>query len=358
MTNTILEDLYAANTWAMQRLLQLCQGLSNEQLDEARKMGFGTLRSTLFHILTAEQIWLERWQGVPWRPFPMDPEGASLEEIAAGFNRVDIERQAFLNQERSTGWKRAITYRDSQQMEYRKPLDELLLHVANHGIHHRAQALNYLKHLGRTVPVGIEYLFYRLARPSIEQEESTIAALQGYGLEINSAPGVEIAWEPERVARYFAYHDWANGKILNAAAQLDDAALDREFNLGMGSLRKTLVHLYDVEPGWLKVWQEGSGSFASSEPNQSLSELQLRWLQVAKQRNEFVAELNESTSHQIVSINFGGPPIRFRILESILQICVHGTHHRAQVVNMLRHSGQDMLELDYYVWVPNVDSEE
>lgn len=350
-TTTIIEDLYSANEWAWQRLFRLCVGFSDEQLDAPREMGLGSLRATLFHILTAEQIWLERWTGVAWRPFPMDPAGASLTEIADGLQRVARERQCLIDDERSTAWHRVVMYRDGKGNEHRKPLDELLLHVANHGIHHRAQALNYLKGFGRTVPVGLDYLFYRLARPSVIQDDATVAVLRGYGLEVNSAPGVEIGWDAERVRRYFAYHDWATAQILELAARLDDATLDRPFDLGPGSIRKTLVHLRNVEPMWLKVWKEGSGTFAPSDSSLSLSELQESWSQADQQRDEFIEKLDEDAAQRIVAISFGGPPIKFRIIESLVQICVHGTHHRAQLINMLRHSGVTAPALDYGVWV-------
>jgi len=350
---TIIEDLYSANEWAWQRLFQLCDGLGDEQLDTPRAMGFGSLRATLFHILAAEQIWLERWTDVAWRPLPTDPKGTSLAEIAAELKRVAGERRQLMNRERSTGWRRIVTYKDSQGAEYLKPLDELLLHVANHGVHHRAQALNYLKTFGRTVPVGLDYLFYRLARPSVVQDEATAASLRGYGLEVASAAGVEVAWEAERVRRYFAYHDWANERVLQSTLSLDDAALDREFDLGMGSIRKTLAHLRNVEPSWLKIWIEGSGTFGQSDPRPSISELRTSWTQAARQRDEFLATVDEAAAKRIVAVTFGGPPIRFQIIESLLQICVHGTHHRAQLINMLRHSGVSAPALDYGAWVPN-----
>lgn len=352
-STTIIEDLYSANEWAMQRVLRLCEGLSDEQLDAPREMGFGSLRATLFHILAAEQIWWERWTGVAWRSFPTDPAGASLTEIAAGLQRVARERQRLLDDERATGWQRVVTYRDSKGTEYRKPLDELLLHVANHGIHHRAQALNYLKSFGRTVPVGLDYLFYRLARPSVVQDDATVAALRGYGLEINTAPGVDVEWDAERVRRYFAYHDWANAQLLELAARLDDAALDREFDLGPGSIRKTLAHLHSVEPWWLKTWTEGNATFEPSNPQVSIGEMQASWSRVAQQRNAFITGLTNDEAQRIVTVAFGGPPIKFRIIESFVQICVHGTHHRAQLINMLRHSGTTAPALDYGAWVPN-----
>src|SRR4051812_19364891 len=100
-TVTMIDDLYRYNDWANQRLLQLCEGITDAQLDQPREIGFGTLRATLFHILAAEEIWLERWQGQPWRPFPFDPQGTSVDEISRRLRAVSDNRRQLLDQERA-----------------------------------------------------------------------------------------------------------------------------------------------------------------------------------------------------------------------------------------------------------------
>ena len=37
----------------------------------------------------------------------------------------------------------------------------------------------------------------------------------------------------------------------------------------------------------------------------------------------------------------------FTLGESMLQLCSHGTHHRAQIANMFRHVGAEVPALDY-----------
>lgn len=91
-----------------------------------------------------------------------------------------------------------------------------------------------------------------------------------------------------------------------------------------------------------------------SDPHLSISELQKAWSQTAQWRNEFIERADEAATQRIVSISFGGPPIKFRVIESLVQICVHGTHHRAQLINMLRHSGVTAPALDYSAWVPSL----
>lgn len=347
---TMIEDLYLYNDWAHERLFRMSDHLTEAGLDQPFAMGFGSLRATMFHILSAEQIWLERWNQVPWREFPTDPRNKSMSEIASELRRVAAERQRLLDEGRASGWKRVVTYRDSRGHEYSNPLDELLLHVANHSSHHRAQALHYLKRLGQTTPGGIDYVFYRLARPTVPQEDATAQTLRGYGLEVATGPGVELSWDRGWIERYFAYHDWATARLLTLAETLDDVALDQDFGMGPGSIRKTVLHLHDAERWWLENWTGTPGPFPHSAPQTSLAEARRSWSNIADRRNAFIASQDSDSAARIVAVFAGGPPVRVQVIESLIQLCTHGTHHRAQLSNMLRQSNLSPPPLDFIVW--------
>lgn len=348
---TIIDDLYRYNDWAHGRLFRLCSGLDDASLDQPREMGFGSLRATLFHILAAEQIWLERWQGIPWRPFPTDPAGASLAEIEAGLKRAAADRRELLDRERESGWRRVVTYRDSKGVAYERRLDDLLVHVANHGICHRSQALNMLKGFGRTVPAGLDYAFYRLALPSVRQTPETLAAMRGFGMEVDLAPGVGVCWDCERVQRYFGYNDWANGVLLGLAIPLEAAVIDRQFDMGLGTIRKTLAHLYDAERWWLANWTSDTTVYEHSPATIGLEDLREQSRDLARRRDAFIGALDEAAAQRIVVAAVGPMKISVPIIESLVQLCGHGTHHRTQAVNMLRQVGVKAPPLDYAVWL-------
>lgn len=59
----VLTALLAHNTWANQKLLAFCRGLSDAQLDAAVVGGFGSIRDTLPHIIEAEVSYVERVNG-------------------------------------------------------------------------------------------------------------------------------------------------------------------------------------------------------------------------------------------------------------------------------------------------------
>ena len=69
----------------------------------------------------------------------------------------------------------------------------------------------------------------------------------------------------------FAHSDWARDKLMGLAKDLDNEALDRAFEMGLGSLRATLYHLWAVERvcstgGWKsppRRWPSRSGAWPS-----------------------------------------------------------------------------------------------
>ena len=161
----VLQDVFRYNDWANGKLLALCEGLSESQWDAPHTMGFGSLRATLFHVLVADELWQDRLENKPWAPLPTDERQIALAELHARYAAVAERRRRILQQEHSTGYERLVEYMNTERQSFRHRLCELLLHLANHSIHHRAQALNMLRRQQRTVPGGLDYLFYKLATP-------------------------------------------------------------------------------------------------------------------------------------------------------------------------------------------------
>lgn len=344
----LINDLYCYNDWANGRILDLCDGLTDEQLDAPRAMGFGSLRATLFHILFAEIAWLERWQGDPWREFQTDPDGKSVDQIRLELAEVAQNRRQFILKHSESQFSSVIKFQDSKKTPYEFQLRHLLLHVVNHGVHHRAQALNFLKQYDRTVVVGIDYSLYRLAKHAVEQTAGTVKALTGYGLAVGAKSEDGCEWDPETARRLFRYNDWATDKILEFANDVSDADLDRDQNMGPGSIRKTLLHLFDAEAWWVGNWTDGPHEFPVSSETTSLSDLSNRWSSLRERRDSLLDSVGESEAQRIVEVLAGGRPIRFRVGETIIHLGLHGTHHRAQLLNMLRsvdapHGNIDLL---------------
>ncbi|MCO8120800.1 DinB family protein [Stieleria sp. TO1_6] len=354
-TYELLDDLYAYNTWANGKILAMSEQVTNAKLDAPLEMGFGSLRATLFHLLTAERVWMERWTGAPWRPFPRDPDGITLAEISSGLGEVAAQRRSLIELNRGSRWKESITYIDSKKNEHTSELYNQLIHVANHGVHHRAQALHFLKRYGQTVPAGLDYIFYRLAATTIEQPPKSVKALQDFGLEVGTLDVPDPIYDSVLVDRLFRHCDWANAEIITMCDTVEVAALDRNFDMGCGTIRKTLLHLMDAERWWIDNWNGKQGEFPHSAEDMKLTTIRDTWPAIAKKRSAFVKTINQQTAMDVVTIQPDGPPTSFRIGESAVHLALHATHHRAQIINMLRRSEGRIRDIDF-LYAPSMSS--
>jgi uncharacterized damage-inducible protein DinB len=149
------------------------------------------------------------------------------------------------------------------------------------------------------------------------------------------------------------YGDWANERILRAAANLPDDKLDAPFDMGLGTLRRTLIHILAGEAVWIERWQ-GRAETPWPDQNERLAvaEIADRLRATHQPRDAFLASINAPELGRSVTYRDSlGERYAARLEDMLLQLCIHSAHHRAQAVNMLRRLGADAPELDYMYWV-------
>lgn len=325
-------ELLTFNDWAREKLLAAAAPLSDAQLDRTFEMGEGSLRATLAHLWFAEQIWLDRWLGGNRPQLAKADPAISIAELHERFRRTGAERAAFLTAKSDRDLDAPISFTNMRNETYTFSLRDLLLHVCNHGSHHRAQAVNMLRHVGAEAPKpGVDYIFMK-----VEQQAA------GAG---NPADPLDL----RTVRAYYAYTDWARERISDAAASLTDDALDRPFEMGIGTLRKTLVHMRDAEQWWLDSWSRNEGrGFPPADAGLPIAELRRSYDETARARNKVLEAMSDGDLTRIVrAVPRPGVVREFPIGVTMLQLCHHGTHHRAQALNMLRHVGGKVPGLDY-----------
>lgn len=327
-TYSTISTLFAHNDWARDKLLALVQPLDNDALDRAFEMGPGTLRRTLLHLWGAEQAWLDCWLGDPDPQLDEYEQPLSVDQLLERFRETANQRSGFLQSVGEDGLDRMVDTTDSRSRPYRLRLSDLALHVCDHGVHHRAQALNMLRHVGGDV-AGLDYLFMCL--------------------EKNAPPSPR--WGVGLLQRYYRYGDWANGQVYEAARALNDGQLDRPFEMGVGSLRKTLIHVRDAEQWWLDNWLADSPqAFVGLPADTSPAHLTELFQQTIAQRDEIIAGCSGGDlQRQVTAQAAPGKTFSLAMGDTMLQLCGHGTHHRAQALNMLRRLGAEVPRLDYSV---------
>jgi len=326
-----ISELLTFNDWAREKLVAAAAPLADAQLDRKFDMGEGSVRATLAHLWFAEQIWLDRWLGGERPQFAKADPAISVADLHERFRRTADERAAFLAPKSDRDLDAPVTFTNMRKETYTFPLRDLLLHVCNHGSHHRAQAVNMLRHVGAQLPKpGIDYIFMKI------EQQATGEAQPADALDVRT------------VRACFAYADWARARVHHATESLADEALDQPFEMGIGTLRKTLVHIRDAEQWWLDNWTSAEGTeFPAPDVSLSIQELSRRFDETADARNKLLETMSDTGLTRVVrAVPRPGIVREFPIGVTMLQLCHHGTHHRAQALNMLRHVGGTVPGLD------------
>ena len=134
--------LYRYTNWANDRVIAGAKQLSPVQLNSPIRPGFHSVLGLLVHIMSAERIWLSRWQGKSSPVLPAGEEIATLDVLEKMWTPLRGEVLEFVAAVKDA--HEVVVYRNTKGVEFQNVLWHLLLHVVNHGTEHRSQAALYL----------------------------------------------------------------------------------------------------------------------------------------------------------------------------------------------------------------------
>jgi uncharacterized damage-inducible protein DinB len=137
-----LDVLLAHNHWATRSVLTACAALSPQQFHQRFEMGPGSLHDTLTHLLSSTRAWADMLAGREMRP---NLEGSrTAPELLPLFDEVCADLGTIA---RAHPVEELVT-RSRGGKSYTFPRGAVLTHVTTHAMHHRAQCLNMLRHVG------------------------------------------------------------------------------------------------------------------------------------------------------------------------------------------------------------------
>jgi uncharacterized damage-inducible protein DinB len=139
------------------------------------------------------------------------------------------------------------------------------------------------------------------------------------------------------IRTFFAYNRWANQRLLKAAGELSGEELNRDLRGSFASIRGTLRHLLWGERRWLRFWREGSFSPDLSPTDfPDLPSIVASWKSHEEEKAAFARELTDEKLLAPCPVDEDS----YVLGELIQNILTHSTHHRGQVVHMLRQLGK------------------
>jgi uncharacterized damage-inducible protein DinB len=148
------------SAWASQRLMDAAAKLSEEELMRDFKTADKTVLDTLVHVYAADRIWLSRVTAEPRATF-VDPADRDLTLLQTEWPALQQRWKLWLRDFKDDDALRVIFYKDLKGREYSQPVWQILLHLVNHGTHHRGQVSGFLRAMGQTPPPLDLIAYYR-----------------------------------------------------------------------------------------------------------------------------------------------------------------------------------------------------
>lgn len=162
----------------------------------------------------------------------------------------------------------------------------------------------------------------------------------------------------ELIRRLHEHRLWVNERLLTVADGLTVDQLQRAFEIGQGSIWKTLTHLYAGEYVWLEtllgdedpltpgdVRGKLPGNQEGADALQSVAQLRERWnhlnLRWAEYLDQLAADALTETVYKTSSLS--GKRAATQRSDILLHVCTHAQYTTAQAINMMRHAGVESL---------------
>jgi uncharacterized damage-inducible protein DinB len=151
--------LYQYNQWANKKILDSARNVTREQFLAAASFPHGGLRSTLTHVLFAEWIWRNRWEGTSPTTRLNPEEFPTLESLLQRWQAEERKLMKFVEAVTDEKLAAPFHYQNTRGVPKENILWHAMAHVVNHGTQHRAEAAAVLTEFGCS-PGDLDMIYF------------------------------------------------------------------------------------------------------------------------------------------------------------------------------------------------------
>ncbi|MEM9416503.1 MAG: DinB family protein [Planctomycetota bacterium] len=153
-TMDLLDHLLKHDAWTTRRLMALCLPLSDDELGRDFALGPGTLRKLWQHVVRNVEVWTALMAGDE-TIIDGAPADAPLSVLIERYDHASAALFALARRITDEGRFDGTFVDHLDHPPRNKTFGGAILHLATHGMHHRAQALYMMRRLGiENVPEG------------------------------------------------------------------------------------------------------------------------------------------------------------------------------------------------------------
>lgn len=166
-----------------------------------------------------------------------------------------------------------------------------------------------------------------------------------------------MSWT-EHVRGTYAYNEWANIRLLDAAAKLTDEQLKNERGGSRGALAENLAHLVNTQVGWSDTISESDFTLQQPLPETGIIDAFRERFDASHRRlREITAGLTDEALATVVRRERGGQMHGWPRWQMLLHLATHGTQHRAEIGVALLALDASPGDLDAIYFLPDLGAE-
>jgi uncharacterized damage-inducible protein DinB len=156
----VLRSHLAYTAWASQRLVHAASLLSETELTHDFNTSERSVLGTLVHTFAADRLWLARFQRAPHAGYSSEAD-YHLKLLQTEWPALHTRWSQWVDGLTDQEIHATLDYKDMKGNPWSQPLWQLVLHVVNHGTHHRGQVSGFLRALGHAPPPLDLVVYYR-----------------------------------------------------------------------------------------------------------------------------------------------------------------------------------------------------
>ena len=145
----LLHQYAAYNIWANKVLLDRIAKLPEEKITQEVASSFPSIYKTVVHMWQAEDIWWQRLKLVENITALSETFTGSFAEATAGLVKQSQQWEAWVDAANEIQLTHVFAFVRNKE-QYKMKVNDMLLHLFNHGTFHRGQLVTLLRQLGET----------------------------------------------------------------------------------------------------------------------------------------------------------------------------------------------------------------
>jgi uncharacterized damage-inducible protein DinB len=156
----VLQQLAAYNAWANQQMADCICNLSDDQVHREIASSFPSVFRTLLHLWDAESIWWQRLKLAEQIEVPGNGFREGVGELCKRLLMQSRQWEEWVAGATENQLNHVFAYQNTKRELFKQPVNEVLVHLFNHGTYHRGQLVTLLRQLGVVKIPQTDFIVY------------------------------------------------------------------------------------------------------------------------------------------------------------------------------------------------------